>query len=348
VIILVIILFIVIEVVSSLTAPPAKAPVIPPSPARPIIPTPRVTPHATPHSTPRATPQSTPRTAPHATAKPTAKSTAAPGRDVALGNATLAEFRSARTSGARWIARFSGPGDAYQGKALVISFGPEGTERVIGRADPYVRPVWSPDQRSLLFVRARQVRQAPGASWSLDLFNRTTGTTREIAAERSMGVWPLGWRGGAVLFAVSNGSDTSLYERAQGKTRFLSILVPQVVSAPSLSPDARNVVFLTPADCSFCALSIFDLDALTTWFGPAGAPSEYDVAWTADGRDVAAVLSGKLALIDVSSHHTSLYALPAGLPAIWQHPMSARIVVGGLELVDQVTGRVYRAGPATA
>jgi hypothetical protein len=246
------------------------------------------------------------------------------------------------------VARFTGSGDAYRGQTLVISRGVNGPSITVARADPYVRPVWSPDQRKLLFVTVRAARAIPGAAWTLHHYNRMTHRIAALASEPAMGFWPLGWRGDSIIYAVSNGSDTSLYAWSRGKIQFLSILVPQVVSAPSLSPDGARVAFLTPADCSYCALSIFELTTLTTWFGPAGVPSEYDVAWTADGRTIVTMLNGKIAAIDLTNHHVASYARPAGLPALWPHSMSAALSGNRIRLTDQTTGRVYTSRAAAA
>jgi hypothetical protein len=160
-----------------------------------------------------------------------------------------------------------------------------------------------------------------------------------------MGLWPLGWRRSQILYAVSNGSDSSIYAWSGGRSHFLSILIPQVVSAPSLSPGGNWIAFVTPADCAYCTLSIFDLNALTTWFGPAGAPSEYDVAWTANGQTLVTLLNGRPATIDLSSHHMRSFTLPVGLPSIWRHEMRATLDGGTLHLTDETSGRVFTARP---
>ena len=162
-----------------------------------------------------------------------------------------------------------------------------------------------------------------------------------------MGLWPLGWRDGTILYAVSNGSDTSIYTWSGGRAHFLSLLVPQVISAPSLSPDGRRVAFLAPADCTYCSLAIFDVSDLTTWFGPPGVPSEYDVAWSANSQFLITVIGGTLTAIDTLSHEVAKYHWPGALPTDWSHTMSASVTPGETTLRDTVTGHLFRAGEVT-
>lgn len=349
------ILVAILFVVSSLTAPTAKAPVLPPTPG-PV----RVTPPAT---APRATPAPT---APRATSR--ARSTHAhanpsvtPKRDVALGSPSIRHMAETRplaalerragrqetwAQQAAWRPVFSGHGDAYHGMTLYLRDSAGDMVR-IGSADPYVRPVWSATASELLYARVRAVPRFPGALWSLMAYDLASRTVRRLTAVRGMGLTPLGWVRGGALYALASATDTSLFSVRAGISRFVSILVPQPVNAPSLSPDGDHVAFLTPSDCTYCSLAVFDISALKTWFGPTGIPSADDVAWARSGHRLATILGRNVEAIDVVTHDVRLYSRSPRLPAVWHDPFSAAFSGESIILTDSESGRRYRMAPGS-
>ncbi|HEX6508836.1 MAG TPA: hypothetical protein VF221_14505, partial [Chloroflexota bacterium] len=172
VVVLTILLVLAILVVSSLTAPSAKAPTTPPSPG-PI----------TPVASPTASPSSTPTPSAHPSETPKKR--------------VLGWVRGPRRAAALELAPGLGPtraasarevgGIAVRAGHLVASFGPSlgrptdaplvvrstATSRGarIAVADPFVKPIWSGDAQHLLYVTVRSSRQYPGAQWTVWQFD---------------------------------------------------------------------------------------------------------------------------------------------------------------------------------
>lgn len=246
----------------------------------------------------------------------------------------------------RWIAYFTGHGNAYTGKRLYVRDRATGRSFSVGRADPYVRPVLSADDVRLLYARVRAVSAFPGARWSLLEYNRSARRSRLIVEANGMDLSPLGWRHGSPLYALARETQTGVYRISDSHSDYISFLFTQPLTEPSLSPGADFIAYVTPADCYWCTLSIFDMTTLTSWFGPTGVPNKYTIAWTPDGGTLVTIVRQNLAAIDVRSHHTRLYRLPNGLPKIWYHPMRAVFEGPTLRLVDTITGRAYTSSPA--
>lgn len=326
-----------IFVVSSLTAPSVNAPSVPPTPG------PLRTPGPTPSRTP-ARPQSTPR----ATAK----------HDVAWGNArageqVLAEIRPAprlaarigrgSTTAAPWSAFFGKGRDAYAGAPLFVSTASGRTFRA-GSADPYVRPVWHADGDAVLFVRVHRTAVFPGARWSLVQFDVATGKSKTLVETNAMAMAPLGWAHDQVLYTVANETATSVYSMQNGHPRFISILITQPITAPSLSPDGETIAFDVPSTCTYCTVDTFDLNDLTIWNGPTGALNEHNLAWTADSKTLVTVDGKALVAINVRSHDMSHFRWPADLQQEWLHPMRAAVTNDRISLTDGNTMRTFTAG----
>jgi hypothetical protein len=212
---------------------------------------------------------------------------------------------------------------------------------LVGRADPLVRPVWSADQRELLYVRVRQVQAFPGARWSLVEYDRLARRSRVLAAANAMTLSPLGWAQGKVLYAVGRETATSVYRVVGGRSVYVAFLFTQALTEPSLSPGGRFVAYVTPTDCTWCTLSLFDMETLVSWFGPVGVPSKYTVAWTRDGGAVVTIVGKRVAAIDARTHAIRWFRRPSSLPAVWGDPMRAVVGRGSVRLIDEVTGRMW-------
>lgn len=337
-------------IISSLTAPSVNAPSNPLTPA-PIFTVPPVT--GTPIGTPGShTPTLNVTQLP--TARPHVSSTKATGKvhDIALSTRSMFRDISAgpgprsTATRRRFATYFGGSGNAYHGRSLCVRDRWTGLVTRIGNADPYVHPVWSAGQRSLLFVRLRHGAKYPGARWLLLRYDRVSQHIRLLTVARGLALTPLGWRHARPLYllAHANSTDSSLYTIAGGRSRFVSMMVPQAVDGSSLAPYGRFIAFMTPADCSDCALAIFDMSKDASWFGPTGIPSQEDIAWTPDGRAAVTLAGGVITKVDASSRQITQFSAPHSLPHVWADRMIASTTARGLRLIDTVTGRVYEAG----
>ena len=192
-------------------------------------------------------------------------------------------------------------------------------------------------------MRVRPVSAFPGARWSLLVYDMRSRRSRVLADATGMDLSPLGWLDGAPLYSLARETETSIYRVVGGRSHFISIMSTQPVTGPVLSPGGRFIAFVTPADCYWCSLYLFDVRALDSWYGPNGIPSKYSIAWTADGDAVVTMIGKNLAAIDAGSHHVRLYRRPSALPMVWNDPMIAEIDSDSIHLVDVITGRSFVA-----
>lgn len=354
VIVLAIVLVLALLALSSLTAPTATAPTPPPTPPGTVN-LPKLTPSAVKGPTASGTklthltvvPNASPTVAP--TAAPTLAPTAKPKKKLGLGIAPGKQVLDERSPGrarwgpqitSRWVAYFSGSGNAYRGERLSVSNLGLHWVMHVADADPYVQPVWSPDHHSMLYVTVKPSSVFPGAVWTLwryDLFGRARALTSANALQMS----PLGWYRGSVIFTLARETDSSIYRLKHGNPQFVSILVPQLSTAPMLAPSGSLVAFTTPAECRRCTLSIFDLAARKTWVGPTGISDERDLAWTPNGRILVTLLDGRVASVNTSNHAISWYRRPTSLPSPWALPMSARVFAKSLVLRNDRSGLAW-------
>lgn len=334
VIVLAAVIIAILLIVSSLTAPPAKAPTVPTTPTiGTLVPTP-----GTPLPVPTA----------KATAKPrktsgTKKDLVPTGASSVLGRALARRStwpsNAAASPDGKLIA-FVRPGSAYGHNPLVVTRASTGSQQVIGYGDPYVHPVWSADGTTLLYGRVAGTSHYPGAEWSL-METHLGGATRVLARQRGLDVIPLGWIRGRPAYLVATATDTALYTVSAGRSRYISKIITQAVTSAQLSPNGRFIAFAAPTNCGFCTLDVFDISSLKLAFGPSGAASERDFAWTRDSRYVVATAKRGLATVDPLTGAAHFAALPRGLPQVWAHSM--RVTVGrSVVVTDSVTGERYR------
>jgi hypothetical protein len=211
-------------------------------------------------------------------------------------------------------------------------------------ADPYVTPVWSADAGRLLYVSVAATRAQPGTRWTLHEYDLAAHRSTTLVGSTSMALFPLGWWKSQPLYAVADGTDTSLYTFSAGRAHFVSILQTQIVTSAGLSPSGRYIAMAVPTDCYRCSLDIFDLVHLKLWNGPTGMSDETQFAWSRAPEAVVTALSGTLAVVNPASHVVERFPPAGALPAHWSDSMAATISGGRVMLVDTVTGRSYESG----
>jgi hypothetical protein len=336
-----------IAAVSSLVAPTAKAPgTNPTAPTVPNTPGPLTTPSAAP--TPAPTPKSTVKPKKHKTVSAglSSKTSTPPvlkrGPGSLLGDMAVGRIGESARRGAL-LAWFRTAGLTLGTAQLEVTNRVTGRTTTIGLADPYERPVWSHDGGVLLYARERAVASFPGTRWSLMKYDVRSRRSSQLASNRGFDLEPLGWRGSSALFSLATQPDTSLSIMRHGRSEHLSLLMPQIITQPRLSPNSRYVAFVAPTNCvSTCTLDIFDLSRLTVWVGPTGISNSSAFAWTDDSSAVVSVMKGRLGVTDAVRETTESAALPTDLPVRWQHQFAARRMHSLVRLVDTVTGATYR------
>jgi hypothetical protein len=327
--ILLVLLIAAVAIVSTLVAPTAKAPGTTNPPTAPPTP-------AAPTATPGA----------KATKTPAAKPTATKAKKEMAARALLHAMRTAQLSGAArhgdLLAWFGTVHGADATATLHVSR--SGTSTTIGAANPYVRPIWSTDARSLLYVRARPVSAFPGVSWTVYRYDVADGRSTALLTRRALHVQPLGWSHGAVLVAIATQADTSLTSIRNGHASHVTVVMPQLLTSTQLSPDGDALAFVAPANCiTTCTLDLFDLATLRAWVGPTGVRASGDFAWTANGSAVVADMGSSLLVLTARDHAITQVTAPAGLPHTWRHPFQAALRTDTLRLTDSVTQSTYVA-----
>lgn len=334
---LIILLLVAVFIAGALTSTTVQAPVAPATPG-PL--TPRTLSTGTPgavHSvTPAATP-AVPKATPRATAA-SKKTSWLPRGPVELRLADTApgtlyaqtRVEGQRVPGISWSsdrtvkALFSLNAGTLTSRPLkVVSSG--GYVRELGRGDPFVRPVWSPDRRQLLYVRVQSTRDFPGERWSLVVANTITGAVEIPVRWRAMALRPLGWWHEAPLFSVANETDTSVYSvRNEHVTRVGTIGSEPIVDS-TLAPSGRFVASVVPAGCSYCTLQFYDLGTRTTTFGPSSLRTDSSYAWLHGKPAVVAAVKNRLAVVDTRSGGIVYGRLPKALDGPWPDSVLASV-----------------------
>jgi hypothetical protein len=340
-IVLIVVVVGILLLVSSLTAPAAKAPAVPTTPT-----TSAVTPSTTAIPT-----IGTKKTAP-GTSKPKASSTSKK-KDIALSSRPPGlAFRIPTPSGAsasaspdgRLVVYFGGGGDAYARTPVKVWNRATGATRTLSYGDRLIRPVWSRNGTAVLFARVAKTAAYPGARWTLVRANVATGNVQVLDNRNALNLAPLGWRHGQPVYLVATASDTGIFTFARGHPSFVSILMPQVVTNPTLSPDGRYLGFGAPSDCFFCTYDDFDFKLLHTTVGPSGGGSERDMAWSRSNNLLAVPLRDQIAVLQPPELSVvDKYPAPPGLPRAWPHPMIFTEKGRTLTLIDTVTHAAYSA-----
>jgi hypothetical protein len=199
-----------------------------------------------------------------------------------------------------------------------------------------------------LFVTVRPSNSFPGARWTLHLYNVGALRSTVLVSATSMGMFPLGWSSGRILYAQAFASGTNVYQVVTGRGRFISILLTQPLTSALLSPDGTKVAFTAPSSCDYCTLDTFDLRTLSGSYGPSGLSSEDDIAWSDDSRSVLALAGTRLLWVGLDGAVQARYLPPSRLPQIWTHPMRVSSGPGPhrVTLLDTATGATFVAAEA--
>ena len=141
-------------------------------------------------------------------------------------------------------------------------------------------PSWSPDGRTLAFVRGEPERPRVWNLWLLDL---TTGATSRITSFRYGQTWSASWFPDGQRICYSHEEQLFIHDLNTGATReFASPIPRRLVRTPAVAPDGRHVIFQVRGSGAWL------LDV------PSGAmrfvltdPTAEEFAWAPDGRRVA-------------------------------------------------------------
>lgn len=141
-------------------------------------------------------------------------------------------------------------------------------------------PSWSPDGRTLAFVRAEPGRPRVWNLWTTDL---ASGRERKLTSYRYGQPWGGSWFPDGKRIAYSHESNLVLLDLASGKQRvFASPIKGRLVRTPAVSPDGRRVIFQVARDGTWL-LDVADGSMRKV----LADPSAEEYTWAPDGRRVA-------------------------------------------------------------
>ena len=141
-------------------------------------------------------------------------------------------------------------------------------------------PSWSPDGRTLAFVRAEADRPRVWNIWSLDL---DTGEEQRLTSHVVGQPWGAAWFPDGRRIAYSH-EDRLIVRTIEGRRQstFNSPIRGRLVRTPAVSPDGRHVVFQVYKDGAWL------LDVVTGRMRKVLAdPTAEEFTWSPDGRRVA-------------------------------------------------------------
>jgi Tol biopolymer transport system component len=141
-------------------------------------------------------------------------------------------------------------------------------------------PSWSPDGRTLAFVRAESGRPDVWNLWTADL---STGRTRRLTSHEEGQPWGGSWLPDGRRMAYSRGDQLVVMELETGRQRaYGSPVAGRSVRMPAVSPDGMRVMFQVQDDGTW--LLDFANGAKRKVLSDQSA-EEY--TWSSDGRRVA-------------------------------------------------------------
>ena len=141
-------------------------------------------------------------------------------------------------------------------------------------------PSWSPDGRTLAFVRAES--NAPDV-WNLWTMTLATGETRRLTSYAEGQLWGGSWFPDGRRIAYTHDDQLVVFDLNDGEERaYPSPVKGTPMRTPAVSPDAKRVVFQVQRDGTW----LLDLDRGITRKVMAD-PSAEAYTWSPDGRRVA-------------------------------------------------------------
>jgi hypothetical protein len=176
----------------------------------------------------------------------------------------------------RWLA-FDSDRDGERG-VYVASRDGSGIRRVSPAGFAAV-PSWSPDAKSLAFVRSDPMRPRV---WNLWLREMSTGRLRQLTSYRYGQMWGGSWFPDARRICYSHETELVVLDVASGSSnRFPAPLADHLVRTPAVSPDGRRIVFQVFRD----GVWLLDLRTGTTR-RMLDDPTAQEFAWDPSGTRV--------------------------------------------------------------
>ncbi len=141
-------------------------------------------------------------------------------------------------------------------------------------------PSWSPDGRTLAFVRAEPDHPRVWNLWTKDL---ESGQMRRLTSYRVGQPWGASWFPDGTRIAYSHETRLHILDLASGNERvFDSPVKGRLVRTPAVSPDGRRVIFQVSKDGTWL-LDVADGAVRKV----LSDPSAEEYSWAPDGRRVA-------------------------------------------------------------
>jgi hypothetical protein len=141
-------------------------------------------------------------------------------------------------------------------------------------------PSWSPDGKSLAFVRADPEHPRVWNLWTVDL---DSGHLRQVTGHGSGQLWGGSWFPDGRRIAYSLENQLNVIDTLTGEERsYPSPRTGRLVRTPAVSPDGRRIIFQV-ADDGAWLLDVADGSVRKV----LADPSAEEYAWSPDGRRVA-------------------------------------------------------------
>ena len=141
-------------------------------------------------------------------------------------------------------------------------------------------PSWSPDMKSLAFIRAEPGRPRV---WNLWIRTLATGAMTRVTNYRYGQAWGASWFPDSASYAYSHEQELVVADRSGRRlATYQSPVSGRIVRTPAVSPDGRRIVFQVFGD----GIWVLDLDS-GTMHGVLDDQSAEEFAWDPSGRRIA-------------------------------------------------------------